>query len=743
MPFYHITNILQTELILGEQPWEHTCSCEIPPEALTDKDARQVWYRLATTKHYFYTGIEPQVPTRRPGDKNPPFRMHAFIADYDDLQLPKDVVLRAAAKMPIKPTWLEQSLGGNWRLIWELKEPLMVGGDRKFCTFMMKAAAPWLQVNRIDGCDMKAFETFSRMFCFGKPWERLPYEKISVEEAQGFIFQCAKKYNRFESSAEEECIPLEEVEAALKEKFGAKFNWPGPFVLDSQGPSFWVEGSTSPMSAIVKKNGMFTFAGHATQSHYSWGHSDLLGEAFVRENLNARITAATRDIYVGPNESYYIRLESGRWRHFSYRELLTRMRTVARLSGEKQKGTTSSMIDQAMNFIKNNNSVDEVGPCVFARPGVMAIPNSDRRMLNIYDRHPVEPATGKQTFGPQGKFPFLSLAVSELFKMDEQQLPHYLAWSGHAFRCAVEWTPKPSTAALFAGGPSTGKTLFNRHVMGLALGGFADGSRMLLHGAQFTSMELEHPLIVLDDDAVSSFDNEQQATAALKKLVGNQESRYEKKFQNSLMVQYMGRVGITLNLDYRTTCLIGCFDSYLLDKVSLFRCIDKHDVLVFPDRLELQKIISEELPYYVRYCIDYEPPDFVLRDGRWGYAAFHNDTLLKETKQSSRVAPFLEMLIRTLHNFFQTEPDSQIFRGTQTEIYNQMRQFDTGLLRYMRDVQFNMRLEQVYREKLLKCHYETGSFNTRVWCFERFDVKEVLPGSTVNLGAPAGGLYGL
>ena len=35
--------------------------------------------------------------------------------------------------MEVKPTWIEISLGGNFRLVWVLQQPIPVE-DRDFCT---------------------------------------------------------------------------------------------------------------------------------------------------------------------------------------------------------------------------------------------------------------------------------------------------------------------------------------------------------------------------------------------------------------------------------------------------------------------------------------------------------------------------------------------------------------------------------------------------------------------------------
>jgi hypothetical protein len=742
MPFFHVENLATSKLFLGIQPWEFVITADIPKEVRSSKDARQKWYTTPETKHYFYTGIEPLANTRRPSDNNPPFYLHAFVADYDNLKMSKDQVMRAIDRLQVKPTWLEQSLGSNWRLVWELESPFLFGGDGKFCEFVLLQAEKWLNLDCLPEWDKAAFESFSRLYCNGGVWEKLPYGKVDVEASQGFLVRCAKKYGRFAATPEEENIPLEEVYEALKAKF-PKFEWPGPFEVESMGPSFWVEGSTSPKSAIVKPGGMFSFAAHALRDFTPWGDPDLLGRDFVRDNKDSRIAKATVGMFMDNSDVCWKKdAASDTYTPYSPRAVTVYMKTECRLSGEKKKGEAASQVDEALSFLKEHQRVDRVAPFAGRRPGLII--QGTKKMLNIYSCKPIEPATGAQKFGPQGDFPFMSAVLEELYSPEPTQLARLLAWGSHLYSSFFHWDPRPGHTIISAGGKSTGKTLVNREFFGKLVGGFADAASWLIGGGNFTSLFLENPYLVLDDDsAVCSYETEQKLTGLVKKLVSNQAFEYSAKYIPSCMVEYIGRLGITVNLDYRSTRLVGSFDSAVLDKVMLFRCVEKMEKLKYPDRGEIERMLLRERPHFARYLLDYVAPDFVERDpeNRFGFLHWHEPTLLAETHQSSRVAPFKEILIRALTNWFHENPDAAYYEGAQVDVFQLLRTLDTGtgMLRSMRETQLNANLEQVHRDKFLVSTFSTGANNIRLWRFER--PKQLMAGTVIASPVQDAGAY--
>jgi hypothetical protein len=291
VPFYYTQNLVEKQTFPGN-PWEFVPTEQITEQIRKDKNARQDWYKNVNTRHSFYSAFEPYNPNCRVSrEDNPPKFLHAFHADFD-VAIPEARVLEAIAAMGIKPTWIERSVGGNVRLVWILPRPLCVD-TYEFASFVLQQARKWLNLDLLPGLDEGAWESPTRLLCNGCQWKETGHGPIPETKLQAFFVECGMRY-RFQSKADVD-VPMERVEAALKAKYPEFANWPGDFVETAQGPTFWVPSSTSPMSAIVKRDGIFTFSAHADKVFYSW--SDLLGPEFIKNFSEDAIAKATKDIY--------------------------------------------------------------------------------------------------------------------------------------------------------------------------------------------------------------------------------------------------------------------------------------------------------------------------------------------------------------------------------------------------------------------------------------------------------------
>jgi hypothetical protein len=268
------------------------------------------------------------------------------------------------------------------------------------------------------------------------------------------------------------------------------------------------------------------------------------------------------------------------------------------------------------------------------------------------------------------------------------------------------------------GGADTGKTLLNREVIGTAVGGYMDAAPYLTGDDKFNSELVDSPHWVVDDETVA---DSTKLAAALKKAAANQQLRYHKKFEIPAMVGWSGRIGVTTNLDYVSSRAIGCLDNTSLDKTSLFRCV-AISRFVFPEREILIAKIRQELPYLLRWLLDHEVPAHVQRHARYGYRAYHEPTLLDQTHQTGKAAPFKELLIDSLADLFKRVPDIAEWRGTVTDLTRliQLNPLNESTMRTINPTQINRYLEMIQREGILECEALTGDFKTRVWVFKRF-----------------------
>ncbi len=710
MPFFAAVNLTQ-QTVAPCAPWEFKPASTIGKQIRGDKESRQEWYRNVATRHNFYTGIESANPNQRASkENNPPRFLHGLSADYD-LPVSNEVIATAIKGMKIKPQYVERSLGGNARLLWLFPKPLPVD-SYDFCVYILDKAIEWLQMELLPGLDRNAFTDPQRLLCNGCDWVATGLPPLSEHELQAFFVSAGKEF-RFQSE-DGTAIPMDVVEKAIREKFPA-FTWPGEFIPDSQGPSFWIPGSTSSMSAIVKPDGMFSFSAHAVKPFYSW--SDILGADFVKNFNTEAISKATSEIYW--DEKKFWRKKKGIYIGMDKEELINFFRCECGLSAKPGKNGVSP-IDVALNHIYNENFVTNAAPYVFHLPGVLVY--QGKRRLNTYVHQLIPPATGAQTWGLSGKFPFISSLLENLFNPPEQ-LPHLLAWWKYFYTAGFNLKPMPGQVVFLMGGVGIGKTLLNRELIGRSVGGFVDASNHIIKGGEFNVHMYEVPHWCIDDDTISDSPQAQaNVQVVLKKSVANHDFLVNKKFNNSGMTCWTGRIVCTTNLDQVSSRILGPLDNSSKDKICVMRC-KKGSSIKFPSREETAKFIETEISFFLRWLLDWTPPDSVERDSRFGYKAFHEKSLLEQSTQSSRTAPFKELLIGMLDDYFRQEPQETEWRGTVTKLLQTLHQnpHNDAVMRTLRMEQTNRYLEQVEKEGAIKCRTEAGKLNTRIWIFNRID----------------------
>lgn len=709
MAFFAVKNLCTTESHPCI-PWEFKIETEIPAQIRGNKEDRQAWYNNPATSHQFYTGLEPLNPNLRVNKEgNPPRTLHGFVADYD-LPIPDERIDEGLKSMPIKPSWVERSLGGNVRLVWILTEPMRLDSF-PFAIIVLEKAVDWLALGMLPGLDEPAFKNPTRLYCNGGVWRATGAGPIPISKSQSFLVKAAKVFRW--PVKEDAVIPLDVVESKLKEKYPG-MDWPDDFSIDSQGPSFWIPESTSPMSAIVKTGGMYSFSAHAPQPFTPWSDEALLGKNFCAGFQEVAMTKATADKWF--DSKTYWRKICEEYHPNERTEFMLHLRVECRLSG-KSGPSGSSQIEEALSHIHNHNRVKAAAPFVFQRPGLVRF-NGDA-MLNIYNCTPIQPAEGKQVWGPTGNFSFLSRHFDTFFVTPEQ-LAHFLAWFKHYYLCAVNFAPHPGQHIFLMGGVNIGKTFTNRFIIGQAVGGFIDASDFLIENTDFNSHLFKRPHWVVDDETPANSNGALLRTASiLKKLAANQQFLVNEKFRVAGQVAWMGRVGITANLDFISSRMLTGLDNNSLDKISLYKCASERD-FKFPSRSETERLGMKELPYFLRWLLDHTSPDWILPDSRYGIPSYHDKSLLDQGHQTSPTAGFKECLIKALSLYFTEESGAPNYSGTVSDIVTLMRGSSGELLRALKLEQANRYLEHIQREGLLKLKTYAGEFNVRIWQFENF-----------------------
>lgn len=714
--FFATKNLVTLSMEECPAPWSFVPTEEITLEIRKDKEERQLWYGNVGTQHQFYSGLEGLNPNQRISKEgNPPHKLHAFIADLD-VEIPDARIKEIVESMRYKPMWVETSLGFHRRFVWPLEKTFLVQ-DYGFCAAIFQEGVKWLQLHKAPGLDEQAFITPTRLYCNGCKWEAVEGAKpLPSRDCQAFFVSVGTKYAFKGAAAREEAIPLEVVEKEIKAKFPG-FTWASDFTVGSQGPSFWIPESTSTMSAIVKAGGMISFAAHASKVFNKW--SDILGEDFAKTYFKSAIASATEDIY-WDKKCFWSKNLSGDYESRDPHEQVTLWKVSHKLSSKPDDNGVTQM-DLAKNHIYLYNRVRAAVPVVMRRSGPMIL--NGQRILNIYNKKPIEPATGpiKAVWGSHGNFSFISAMQSALFA-PSSQLAHVTAWFHFIYMRALAWAPQPSCYSYFLGGPGVGKTFLSREVFGRSLGGYVDASDYLVEGSSFNSHLYHYPYWALDDDNPSS--NPASALrfqAALKKMVANDQHLNNEKFVVSGMTEWRGAIGITGNLDPVSLRILGTLDNTVLDKTNIFRCVESHTDFRFPNRTEQEKILQQELPHYLKYIVELELSGDLVRHSRWELASYQEPTLLSQVQQGSPANPFKEILLESMRRFFEQHPNDKEWRGNvrdltaliMTDPAHQMldRRLDGGSI--------NRYMEKLSKEGIIRCTSEEGALKTRIWVIQR------------------------
>ena len=642
-------------------PWEFT-SNSIPNEVRgkEGKKQRDAWINSLETSHQVYSLIEGLNGSMRvaqskgPAEGNPPYRIHGLAGDYD-APIPTEELEAGLSRLEGKtPKYFERTLSGQCRFLWEFEAPIAVP-SWEFAVEFLKLARKAIKAELLTvNLDVPAWDSPSRYYTNSGEWMQCSDYVVPSSLIQGWLFEVCKKHQwKKEENAIE--IPLPVVWEELK-KLHPQHGWENSFELESQGPSFFIQGSSSPKSAIVKSTGIYTFSANAAKPFWSW--SDLLGASFCAEYKNKSMGKAVEGVY-HDGMKYWVKDGLNCWRPYTKEDVASYLNIIRGLSLERYKGAPSE-VDEALMFIRHWQPIDGAAPFVFQAYGIYS--DSGPRFLNTHTRRVLTPADGSASWGPQGPFPWLAAYFDYLFDPIGQK-DFFLAWLKRFYTSAHDLKLDRGQNVFVIGPAGTGKTLLSQNILTKLLNGSAEAQKYLLGETSFNSQLFETALWTVDDNSSSvSATSHSLFSSAIKKMTSNQTFEYHAKFRVPMTVSWLGRVFVTANDDEESLRIIPDLEISALEKTMLFRTTKVP--FAFPPSDELESIIRKELPFFARWLLDWEYPEETKGANRYGIKAYHEPSLLQKAEHSSRSNAFSEILDDWSTDWFRDHPTMQAWEGT-------------------------------------------------------------------------------
>jgi hypothetical protein len=653
--------------------------------------------------HTFYSGYEGLIASARIDSKNnPAVMLHWLVADYDgniDLHM-RDTVLERCADF--KPQYICRTSSGGARLLWKLAEPFPLHRN-DLAAKLMRHIKKKLKLSKLlVGLDTEAFEDPCKYYEAGTAWHSLSCDEIPSAFMMQWAIESTHNYAWGKLGT---VIPVDVVSAEVERQYPGR--WQDEFYIGARGIRFWDAESDNQTAAVVRETGMQCFTGGT--AFVPW--SVILGRQFVNQFEADRIGGSVTDVYFDGRD-YWTQLPNAQWQSYGKSDIALHLKVERGLRGQPARGENFSEVDQALHRIQKQQYITCAAPLVHRPKGIVLI--DGKRVLNTSTVTVLQPASEEDYYqavtvagvvdpGPPSApactagdctcrkqsppaqsaphhdscvtahvpFPWLHDYFTGYFDPSEQ-LDYFYAWLKRWYESALEGRMRPGQASFFAGVPNTGKTLLSNVILSRIFGGHIDASSFLSGEDGFNS-HLFNSAVWAVDDVVPLTDNKSHMkfSALIKKMAANRTFSVREKYRVDKLVEWNGRVVVTCNTDPESIRILPDVDLSNRDKINLFR-IAERDSFSFPR--DVESIIAVELPFFLRWLLDWQPPDKVIGDSRYGVKTYCDDSLFEAARHSSSAYSFLEVLLK----FFEGQVEDS-WEGSATEILAAMLNDTDGL----------------------------------------------------------------
>jgi hypothetical protein len=666
--------------------------------AFANKGLYRAWCADERTDHCFYSMAEGDNKHERVSDENPVNRIYGFVADYDaPLDWANvDVLLAARGDIDRMPTWRTKTHSGYIRLVWEFSEPMPIAPEL-YDAFCKRLALEIRATMLFAGYD-KTSERATQVFELGSDWVKVSHP-LDIKLAKTILLKVA---NDVPLRSADTNIPLDDVAAEVERRFPNRVK--REFIVGARCPLFWIDDNIDRDGGQIREDGIVCYSDRADKGFMTW--RDIFGRKFVESYETSKVMNLVDQFWFN-GKSFYKLLHSTPVA-IPKEQMVLELRKLG-FPHKAKKGQALSEVEGALLTISNESRVDEVAPVVFAKDRVVAF--NGRRILNSSKAAPVRPAGT----GDPSEWKWIEHFITPFFVKDAEgrdTLPYFLAWFKRLYLAVLDHRLDQGQLLILLGQTGRGKTLLTNQIIGRAVGGYADASDYLSGNTSFNKDLCGSAMWVVDDQvAAATYADQRKFVELTKRCVANPRLEYHAKYADAVSLPWSGRVAMSLNLDANSLAALPTLDSSNRDKVLALRLNPKHRV-TFRSNEETEAIIADELPYFLRWLIDYQVPEHVVASNRFGVKTYIDpfiEAAAYDNSSRSAIAELVEFFSRKYREGATScgAPTPTAWRGTLTDFQVTLHELNGG-----RSVGASNNLEFVRRG--MSVLEEVGSNNKKI-----------------------------
>jgi len=634
------------------------------PTGITKEQFRS-WCAANTTQSKFISVWQGINPKARIATGNPATRLHGIIGDYDSVTAYANI-----SELPrscgVLPTWVINTFTpGKVRLVWEFESPVNVGNVELTDRFLQQLDKRVRFSKALPGWDKSSTDS-NQYFEVGHNWQRINEASPIPESLLEMAMMEAGTSAKITSNDVE--IPMQAIAAEVARQFPGR--WNKSFEVGQRGPLFWIADGIDREGCVVTANGMVCFSDRAASNFMPW--RTILGTKFVSEYEQEIIGGAAAKFYTD-GKAYYTK-PNGEWIGLSREDAKLQLKVMG-VSDQKRKGQNASDVDAVLAHIQIQRRVTAAVPVLYRDTDIEEI--GGERYLNLNTRQAMQPAAD----GDPNLWPWIHNFVENAFDGGRD---HFLGWFKHVYESALRKDLQPGQVIVIAGDAHTGKSFINRWMIGAALGGSVNATQVLMRQSSFNKQAGEVGLWRVDDAPTDGDPRDKRRfTQALKEHAANPTLLYHPKFRDAIELPFLGRVVITMNIDPESLALLPAMDSSFADKVMLFRLRDGFVPKFKRTTTENESQILSELPHFLRWLLNWEPPKEVINRSkpRYGVKPFHHPKLVEESHAES-VEYSVQELLEPWCIGKSKDRDAQA-TYTATELLHELQNDMPGLTRHL------------------------------------------------------------